>query len=99
MRFEIKGVHYDISDATREFIETKLEKIKFAESHIIDLLFTLTKNNNSWNAEANCNFRWGDSAHLEEEAYNLHEGLEKLIDRLNLKIKKEKEKITDHHKS
>lgn len=97
MNFNIKGVHYEISEATRDFISTKLEKVKYAEEYIVDLLFTLTKQSKNWKAEANVNFRWGARVHLEEEAENLHAALEKLIDKADAKISKEKAKVQDHH--
>ena len=96
MTHDIKGVHYDITDITREFIMTKLEKLAYAEDLVVDILFTLTKNAKDWKAEVKCNFRWGMHAHIEETAFNLHEAIEKLIDRLDMKISKEKEKVQDH---
>lgn len=97
MNFNIKGVHYDVSDLTRQFITAKLDKIKYADEHIMDLLFTLTKQARDWKAEVNVNLRWGVHIHLEEVAENLHEALEKLIDRCDTKISKEKEKVQHHN--
>jgi putative sigma-54 modulation protein len=96
MKFDIKGVHYDITDVTRDFITVKLEKLAYADEHVTELVFTLTKETKDWKAEANCNFRWGAHAHLEETALNLHEAIEKLIDRLDMKISKEKERVQNH---
>ena len=96
MKFDIKGVHYDITDVTRDFITTKLEKLAYAEEHVHDMVFTLTKETKDWKAEVKFSFRWGMVAHLEETALNLHEALEKLIDKLDMKISKEKEKVQNH---
>jgi putative sigma-54 modulation protein len=98
MRVDIKGVHYQITDVTREFLNSKLEKVAYADDYIVDLLFTLTKDNSDWVAEVNANFRWGVSAHLKEATFNLHESIEKLIDRLDQKIRKEKDKKRDSHR-
>ncbi|KGE71876.1 ribosome hibernation-promoting factor, HPF/YfiA family [Spirochaeta lutea] len=100
MRVEIKGVHYELTEDTREFLTTKLSKLDFASDMITDLLFTLTKGkgSNDWTAEVTVNFRFGVSAHISERDYNLHEAIEKLIDRLEQKVRKEKDKIQDHHK-
>ena len=97
MKFDIKGVHYDITDVTREFITTKLEKLAYADDHVTDMHFTLTKETKDWKAEVKLALRWGVHVHLEETALNLHEALEKLIDKLDMKISKEKEKV-QHHK-
>jgi len=98
MKVDIKGVHYELTDVTKEFLEVKLEKIQYADDHIVDLLITLSKGTNDWKAEAKANFRWGVVAYLEEVDFNLHEAIEKLIDRLDQKIAKEKQKVQDHHK-
>ena len=97
MNIDIKGVHYEITDATREFVSTKLEKLAYAKDLIVDLIFTMTKGTHDWKAEVTCNFRWGVRAHLDETAFNLHEAIEKLIHRLDMKVSKEKEKVQDHH--
>ncbi len=97
MHVDIKGVHYHITDVTRDFLETKLEKISYAKDDIVNLFFTLTKDNYEWIAEVNVSFRWKVNAHLKEESFNLHESVEKLIDKLEAKIRKEKDKIKDKH--
>jgi len=97
MNLDIKGVHYDITDVTRGFIQEKIGKVKYADEHIVDLLFTLTKQPKDWKAEVNVHLRWGTHIHLEEIAFNLHEALEKLIDRLDAQVSKEKAKVQDHH--
>lgn len=96
MKFDIKGVHYDITDVTRDFIAVKLEKLAYATDHVQDVVFTLTKETKDWKAEVKFAFRWGMPAHLEETALNLHEALEKLIDKMDMKISKEKEKVQNH---
>lgn len=98
MRLDIKGVHYDITDVTRNFLTEKTGKLAFAAEQITDLMFTLTKGKKDWTAEATVNFKFGVSAHVSETDFNLHAAIEKLIDRLEVKIRKEKEKVQDHHK-
>ncbi|NCN06040.1 MAG: ribosome-associated translation inhibitor RaiA [Spirochaetales bacterium] len=98
MRLEIKGVHYDVTDVTRDFLQEKLTRLDFAADQIVDLLVTLTKGKKDWSAEATINFRFGVSAHISETDFNLHESIEKMVDRLENKIRKEKDKVQDHHK-
>ena len=96
MNFEVKGVHFDVKDETKEFISKKIERIDYAREMIVDLLFTLTKERRDYKCEANINFRWGLSAHIRVRAFELHEGLDKLIDKIDLKVKKEKSKVQEH---
>ncbi|RKX93364.1 MAG: ribosome-associated translation inhibitor RaiA [Spirochaetes bacterium] len=96
MNLEVKGVHYNISDATMEFLEKKLERISFAKDNIVDLLITVTKEKQGYSVEGNVHFRWGKSAHLGVECHELYEGIEVFIDKLDLKVRKEKSKIKSH---
>ncbi len=96
MNLDIKAVHFDVKDETREFIDKKVERVEFARDMIVDLLFTLTKERKGYITEAKLNFRWGLSTHLKVRAFDLHEALEKLIDKIDLKVKKEKGKIQKH---
>jgi putative sigma-54 modulation protein len=61
---------------------------------IVDLLFTLTKDKD-FVAEATVNFRWGVSIHVKENDFELNPAIDKLMDKLEGKITKEKEKVKD----
>ncbi len=96
MKVDIKGVHLEIGESDREYIEKKLGRIEFARDAIIDLLFTITQERASFKVEANINFRWGHAIHVHEDSFDLIKGIDKLFDRMELKINKEKEKIKEH---
>ncbi|MCL2069650.1 MAG: ribosome-associated translation inhibitor RaiA [Treponema sp.] len=94
MNTEIKAVHFSLRDDTREYLEKKIERIRNAEKMIVDLLFTLTKDK-EFSAEAKVNLRWGVSIHLKEKDFELNPAIDKLIDKLDAKISKEKEKVKE----
>jgi len=94
MNTEIKAVHFSLRDETKEYLEKKIERIHNAENMIVDLLFTLTKNKD-FAAEATVNFRWGVSIHLKENDFELNPAIDKLMDKLDAKIAKEKEKVKE----
>ena len=96
MKLEIKGIHYDISDNTKEFIEKKLQKIEHAKESITDLVFSITKEKHGYKVDVNINFPWGISAHIGQECFELFEGLEKIIDKIGMKVHKEKDKKASH---
>jgi len=98
MNLEIKGVHYDIEEETKEYIEKKLHKFDFATGLLVDLVITIKREQKRFIFEANLNFRWGQSSHLKVKGYDIKEGIDALIDKLDGKIHKEKEKIQDHGK-
>lgn len=96
MNLEVRGVHFEVSDHIRETIDKKLPRIGFAKELIVDLLLTLTKAREGYRSECTINFRWGTSAHLRVDSVGLMEGLDILFDKLDQKVRKEKEKIQDH---
>ena len=94
MNTDIKAVHFSLHNETREYLEKKISRIPNAENMIVDLLFTLTKNKD-FSAEVTVNFRWGVSIHLKEKNYELNPAIDKLLDKLDVKIAKEKEKVKE----
>ena len=96
MNVDIRGVHYDISDMERETIEKKLHRIDFIKEKIIDIIFTIIKEKKDFKLEVSIYFQWGASAHLHVRDFNVLEGIDKLFNKMEVKISKEKEKIQEH---
>jgi putative sigma-54 modulation protein len=96
MNTEIKGVHVEITDAMREYIDKKMHRLDFAREHLVDLLFSCTQEKSQYKVEVNINFRWGNATHVGVAAFDIFEGIDKLFDKMELKIIKEKKKIQDH---
>jgi putative sigma-54 modulation protein len=94
MNTEIKAVHFTLRDDTKEFINKKIERIHNAENMIVDLLITLTKEKD-FEAEVTVNFRWGVSIHVKEHDFELNPAIDKLMDKLEIKVTKEKEKVKE----
>ena len=94
MNTEIKAVHFSLHDETRDYLEKKISRIPNAENMIVDLLFTLTKEK-EFAAEVTVNFRWGVSIHQKENDFELIPAIDKLMDKLDAKIAKEKEKVKE----
>ena len=94
MNTEIKAVHFSLRDETKEYLEKKIERIHNAENMIVDLLFTLTKDKD-FSVEVMVNFRWGVTIHLKEDDFELNPAIDKLMDKLDAKIAKEKEKAKE----
>lgn len=96
MHIEIKGVHIDVTDNMKEYIDKKLQKLDYAKEFIIDLLFTITKEKKGFRIEVTINFRWGAQAHIKTNAFDVYEGIDKLLSKMEHKVSKEKEKIQEH---
>lgn len=98
MKLEIKGIHYEIEEETKDYIEKKLHKFEFASDLLVDLVITIKREQKRYTLEANLNFRWGYASHLKVKSFEVKEGIDALIDKLDHKIHKEKGKIQEHGK-
>jgi putative sigma-54 modulation protein len=94
MNTEIKAVHFTLHDDAREYLNKKIERIHNAENMIVDLLITIKKEKD-FDAEATVNFKWGVSVHVKEEDFDITKAIDKMMDKLDTKITKEKEKVKE----
>ncbi|MBN2738260.1 MAG: ribosome-associated translation inhibitor RaiA [Spirochaetales bacterium] len=96
MNIDVSGIHCEIDDEIRSYIDKRLHRIDYAQVNIIDLIIKIIKEKKGYKFEAAINFKWGNSAFMKQEAFDLHEGIDKLVDKIDLKVKKEKDKVKDH---
>jgi putative sigma-54 modulation protein len=94
MTVDVRSVHFDLGEKSRAYLDSKLERIGYAKDMIVDLIFIFTKEK-GFKLEATANFRWGVQAHVEERDFDVNPGIDRLIDRLEQKIAKEKEKVQE----
>ena len=94
MTVDVRSVHFDLGETSRAYLYSKLERIGYAKDIIVDLIFVITKEK-EFKLEVTVNFRWGVQAHLEERDFDVTPCIDKLIDRLEQKIAKEKEKVQE----
>lgn len=96
MNLDIRGIHYNISDTTREFIDKKLERIDFAKDYVIDLSIIIIKEPHGYKVEGKVHFQWSKTKVLSETDYELYEAIEIFVDKLEHVIRKEKGKVKEH---
>jgi putative sigma-54 modulation protein len=99
MKVETRAVHFELSEKSRQYLDLKLERLHYVKDMIVDMIFVFTKEKD-FKLECTANFRWGAQAHIEERSFDLDPGIDMLIDRLETKLSKEKEKIQEkgnHH--
>jgi putative sigma-54 modulation protein len=94
MNIDIKAVHFTLQGDTKDYLDKKIARIHNAENMMVDLLVTLSKDKD-FSAEATVNFRWGVSVHVKEHDFELNAAIDKLMDKLEAKIIKEKEKVKE----
>jgi putative sigma-54 modulation protein len=96
MNIEIRGVHYDVKDEDKDYIDKKMHRIQFAQDDIIDLHFSVILEKKLFKLEVTVHFRWGHEVFIHVDDFVLYEGIDKLIDKLEARVSKEKERIKRH---
>jgi len=98
MTTEIRGVHCEIDDQTREYIDRKVARLEFAKELIVGLPITITKGKKQgYDLETTVHFRWGKSTRVGVKEFDLHKGVDALFDKLEEKVTRVKAKL-QHHK-
>lgn len=97
MTKSISAIGFDFEKDQTDLIEQKLKRIAYADDLIVDLILRV-KEDKKYYFDATVNFRWGANAHVTGDDYDFAAGLNKLMDVLDQKIKKEKDKIQEKGK-
>jgi len=95
MNINVQAVKFTLDEDRKAYVDKKIERIKYAEDLITDVLFTFKLDKSKFYAEATVNFRWGGNAHVSAEDFDFNATVNKLMDVLDQKIKKEKDKIQE----
>lgn len=100
MNITVKGIHYTPSDATREFLDKKLDKINFANDSLSDLEIVMTREKigQGFHVDAHLRFKWGTRKTISLDCYELYEGIELIVDKISTAAKREKGKVKNHKK-
>ena len=95
MNFEIRGIHYEVSEKTKEQIEKKFKRLATAEDTLSSLSITVERANGMYTLKSNFAFKWGGDAYIETSDGDLYDAIDKLTEKVKTKIVKEKEKVQE----
>jgi putative sigma-54 modulation protein len=93
MTTDTRAINFSMDDKDRDYLAKKLERLHYAQDLLVNLSFVITRENKTFKAACTASFRWGTSAHVEDEDFEVPAAIDKMFDRLEVKISKEKEKI------
>ena len=96
MQINVTGRHVDVSGALRDYVNTKMERVVRHCDQLTDARCILTVEKLQHKAEATL-YVTGGPLHAEYVADNMYAAIDGLVDRLDRRVKKHREKITDHH--
>lgn len=98
MNLNVRGVHYQPSEETMEFLNKKLQKLQFAEDYLLDLEIVIKRETlgQGFHLDAKLHFKWGSNKIVSYDCYELFEGIELLADKIENMARKEKSKIQEN---
>jgi putative sigma-54 modulation protein len=96
MQLSVTGHHVEITAALRSYVEKKCDRIVRHFDHVIDTHFVLTVEKLLHKAEATLRVR-GETIHALASEGDMYAAIDALADKLERRVRKHKEKLTDHH--
>lgn len=95
MQLDLSGHHVEITDAIREYTNTKFSKIKRHFDKVIDIHVVLSVEKLEQKAEATIQLN-GTKIFAEDTQENMYKAIDTLVDKLDRQVLKHKEKTSAH---
>ena len=97
MRIETHGQQIEVTAALRDYVESKLARLKrhFEQPFDVRTVLSLDKPNHC--AEATVTLS-GRTLHADASAVDMYAAIDLLADKLDRLLMKQKEKLVDHHR-
>ncbi len=96
MQLTLTGHHVDVTPALKSYVEKKMDRIVRHFDHVIDVHCVLTVEKLTHKAEATLAVS-GAKIHADACEGDMYAAIDALTDKLDRRVKKHKEKVTDHH--
>lgn len=95
MNFNITGRHVEITDALREYVSQKLDRIEGHYDKITSVNVILTVEKLQQKAEATLHVA-GNDIHANSAHEDMYAAIDDLADKLDRQVRRYKSKLTDH---
>lgn len=96
MQLDVTGHHVEITDALRDYVTSKLDKIARHFDLVKDAHCILTVEKLRHKAEATVSVN-GGKIHAESTEEDMYAAIDSMVDKLERRVRKYKEKMVDHH--
>jgi len=96
MQLSVSGHHIEVTAALRAYVDKKLTRTVRHFGEVIDAHFVLTVDKLQHIAEATLHVS-GDTIHAVASEADMYAAIDALADKLERRVRKHKEKLTDHH--
>jgi putative sigma-54 modulation protein len=97
MQIIITGRHLEITEPIKTYVEKKMEKLEKYFNHILEVHVTLTAEKHRQIAEVNIDAN-GLKIAMQEETTDILASVDNVVDKLERKLNRYKERITKHRK-
>lgn len=96
MQLSVSGHHIEITESLRDYVESKIEKIGRHFDLVSDVHCILTVEKLRHKAEATVRVN-GSTIYADATDEDMYAAIDSLVDKLDRRVRKHKEKIGDHH--
>lgn len=96
MQLNVSGHHLEITDSLRDYVESKVERLERHFDLVSDVHCILSVEKLRHKAEAKVNVN-GDTIFAEATEEDMYAAIDGLVDKLDRRVRKHKEKLVDHH--
>ena len=96
MQLNVSGHHVEVTDSLRGYVATKIEKIERHFELVSDVKCILTVEKLRHKAEATINVN-GGTIYADNTEEDMYAAIDGLVDKLDRRVRKHKEKRVDHH--
>lgn len=98
MQLNLTGHHIEITQALRDYVTSKVERLERHFDQVIDAHVILSVEKLRQKAEATL-YISGGNIHADAVEEDMYAAIDALVDKLDRQVKRYKEKITDHHRN
>lgn len=96
MNLNVSGHHMEVTDALRDYVDTKMARIERHFDHVIDAEIVLEVAKERHSAEATMQLS-GTRLHAEATEPDMYAAIDSMVDKLDRQTRRHKEKARDHH--
>ena len=96
MNLSVTGHHLEITQPIRDYLDSKLERLTRHFDHVIDVNVILSVERLQRKVEATVHVR-GRDLFAESHDEDMYAAIDALADKLERRLRKHKEKLSDHH--
>lgn len=98
MKIDVTGHHVEVTDALRDYVNSKMERLERHFDIINQAHVVLSVEKQRQKAEATLKVK-GNKVFAEAVDGDMYAAIDSLADKLDRQVKKHKEKMTDHHRA